>query len=258
MLSRMSQTLKVEVNAGLATVRLRRAHGNAINLDLVDELTAAFHRLDSDDSVNGVLLASSGKLFSPGLDLQELIELDRKQMERFLEHFNACILGLYAFSKPVVAAIQGHAVAGGCVLALTTDWRVLQDEKLIGLNEVKVGVPFPYGVAMLLRESVPGRHLEEIALFGRNYRGDEAVRVGLVHETHPAEGFEDHALSRLGEFASKDPAAFAITKRYLRAATVERIMADEARLAPDFLDRWFSVSTRSRVQAIVDELKSKG
>lgn len=253
----MSQTLKVSVEDGLATVRLDRAHGNAINLDLVDELTSAFRRLDTDRSVRGVMLAASGKLFSPGLDLQELVELNRLEMERFLERFNACILGLYTFSKPLVAAIHGHAVAGGCVLVLTADWRVLNHEKLLGLNEVRVGVPFPYGVAMILRESVPQRHLEEIALYGRNYRGDEAVRVGLAHETHGDEGFEEHCRSRLEELADKDSAAFAITKRYLRSPTVERIMADEARLASDFVDRWFSASTRRRLSEIVAKLTSR-
>jgi len=254
----MSTTLKTTVDRGLATVRLDRAHGNAINLDLVDELHAAFHRLDADSSVRGVLLTAAGKLFSPGLDLQELIELDRDRMGRFLERFNACILGLYTFSKPFVVALHGHAIAGGCVLALTADWRVLAADKLIGLNEIRVGVPFPYGVANILRESVPQRHLEEIALFGRNYRGDEALRIGLVHEVHPEEGFYEHALSRLAELADRDPSAFAITKRYLRAATVERIMADEARLERDFLDRWFSRSTRAKMQAILDELQGKG
>jgi enoyl-CoA hydratase len=254
----MSQTLEVTREDGLATVRLNRKHGNAINLDLVDELTSTFRKLDLDDDVRGVRLAAAGKLFSPGLDLQELIELERPDMERFLERFNACILSLYTFSKPLIAAIHGHAVAGGCVLCLTADWRVLQHEKMIGLNEVRVGVPFPYGVAMILRESVPQRHLEEIALFGRNYRGEEAVQVGLAHEVHPPDGFDAHCLSRLEALASKDAAAFAITKRYLRATTVEHIMADEARLESDFLDRWFSTSTRSKIQAIVGELKGRG
>jgi enoyl-CoA hydratase/carnithine racemase len=255
MLGDMSQTLEESFDGGLATVRLNRCHGNAINLDLVDELTATFRRLDLDDKVRGVQLAATGKLFSPGLDLQELIELGRTDMERFLERFNACILSLYTFSKPLLAAIHGHAVAGGCVLTLTADWRVLQQEKMIGLNEIRVGVPFPYGVAMILRESVPQRHLQEVALFGRNYRGEEAVQVGLVHEVHAAEGFEGHCSARLDALASKDAAAFAITKRYLRATTVERIMADEARLESDFLDRWFSSTTRSKIQAIVDELR---
>ncbi|NIM00698.1 MAG: hypothetical protein GTO30_16470 [Acidobacteria bacterium] len=254
----MSQTLETTVDDGLATVRLNRRHGNAINLDLVDELIATFHKLDADEAVRGVQLAAAGKLFSPGLDLQELIELDRSDMARFLERFNACILSLYTFPKPVVAAIHGHAIAGGCVLTLTADWRVLREERMIGLNEVRVGVPFPFGVAMILRESVQPRYLEEIALYGRNYRGEEAATVGLVHEVHAADGFEGHCRTRLESLADKDPAAFAITKRYLRAPTVERIMADEARLEVDFLDRWFSHETRTKIHAIVDELKGRG
>lgn len=251
----MSTTLETSVDEGLATVRLNRAHGNAINLDLVDELTAVFRKLDAESSVGGVLLTAAGKLFCPGLDLQELIKLDRAQMGVFLERFNACILGLYTFSKPLVVALHGHAIAGGCVLAMTADWRILQEDKLIGLNEVRVGVPFPYGVAMILRASVPHQHLEEIALFGRNYRGVEAERIGLVHEVYPEDTFHEHARSRLAELAERDAAAFAITKRYLRSPTVERIMADEARLENDFLDRWFSPSTRAKIQRIVDELK---
>jgi enoyl-CoA hydratase len=251
-------TIETARENGIERIYLNRDHGNAINGDLVADLTATFRRLDADDEVRGILLGARGKLFCPGLDLQELIELDRAQMERFVERFNACIMALYTCSKPVVAALHSHAVAGGCVLALTADWRVLHEEKMIGLNEVKVGVPFPYGVSMLLRESVPQRHLEEIALFGRNYRGNAAVEVGLVHETHGSEGFEEQALSRLEELASKDATAFAITKRYLRSPTVERILTDEARLAVDFIDAWFSPSTRSKIGAIVDELRARG
>src|SRR6185369_9186649 len=104
-----------------------------------------------------VLLASAHpKLFSPGLDLVSLYEYDRPAMESFLGKFAATIWSLYDLRKPVVAAIAGHAVAGGCVLALTADYRVLRRGGVqIGLNEVKVGVPLPWSVALLLRASVP-------------------------------------------------------------------------------------------------------
>ena len=90
------------------------------------------------------------------------------------------------------------------------------------MNEVRVGVPFPFGVSMVLRESVPATRLEEVALFGRNYSGEEAVAAGLAHELHGEEGFEAHCRSRLEELADKDAKAFAITKRYLRSATKPR------------------------------------
>ena len=253
----MFRTVTLSTEQGLATLRLQREHGNAINPQLVEDLLTALRRLEADDEARGVLLAASGKLFSPGLDLQELSELDRPMMERFLHRFNECILSLYTFSKPMVAAMHGHAIAGGCVLSLTADWRILRDNALVGLNEVKVGVPFPFGVAMILRESVSSTHLEEVALFGHNYRGAEALAAGLVHEVRPEEGFEEHCIERLEELAGKDPQAFALTKRYLRQATVERIRANDPRLAAEFLDRWFSPETRERVGAIVAQLRER-
>lgn len=253
----MGKTVALDIENGLATLRLGRAHGNAINSDLVDDLTESFRRADADPAVRGVLLASAGKLFCPGLDLRELIELDRGEMAEFLGRFSECILTMYTFGKPLVAAIHGHAVAGGCVLTLTADWRVLREGALVGLNEVKVGVSFPFGVAMLMRESVPIAHLEEVALFGWNYEGHKALAVGLAHELHGDDGFEAYCRGRLEELAARDPRAFAVSKRYLRSATVERMRQDGA-YAEDFLESWFSPATRAKVTAIVEGLRNRG
>jgi enoyl-CoA hydratase/carnithine racemase len=96
-----------------------------------------------------------------------------------------------------------------------------------------------------------------VALFGRNYRGQEAVAAGLAHETHPAEGFDEHCRARLEELASKDPRAFSISKRYLRMPVVERIAAHEERLMRDFVDSWFSPATRESIRGIVEELRGR-
>ena len=157
----------------------------------------------------------------------------------------------------MVGRLHGHTIAGGCVVSLTADWRVLRDGALIGLNEVRVGVPLPYGVAMILRESVPSPKVEEVALFGRNYRGEDAVAAGLAHETHPAEGFDDHCRARLEELAARDARAFSISKRYLRSEVVERIGAHERVLMHEFLDSWFSPSSQERLRAVADELRNR-
>jgi enoyl-CoA hydratase len=239
---------------GLAILRIGRANGNAINGDVVDGLTTLVRQAAQSEEIRGVLLAASGKLFSPGLDLRELIELDRRGMERFTRGFNTCVLELYAFAKPLVAAIHGHAVAGGCVLTLGADWRVLRRGALIGLNEVRVGVPLPFGVSMILRESVPRIHLEEVALLGLNYRDEAALEAGLVHELHAADGFEEHCLERLEELASRDSNAFAVTKRYLRSMIVERIRTEEDLHRDEFLDGWFSRPTQDRIRAVIAKL----
>jgi len=253
----VSDPVTLSIDGELATLTIAREHGNALNPATIEGLTALAHEADADPAVRALVFAARGKLFSPGLDLLELVDLDRATMHDFLRRFNACILALYTVSKPVVAALHGHAVAGGCVVALTTDWRVLRRGAKVGLNEVVVGVPFPYGVAQILRESVPARRITEVALFGHNFLDEAAVEAGLVHEVAEPEGFEARCRERATELAGKDPRAFATTKRYLRSATVERIRAHEAGLESEFLEAWFSPDTRARIGAIVQQLRSR-
>jgi len=254
----VAKTVTLEVDdAGLATIRMARDHGNAINGDLAVDLTEACRRAEEDDAVRGAVLAGAGKLFCPGLDVIDLVELDRPAMATFLARLNACVLALYTFAKPMVARLHGHTIAGGCVLSLTADWRVLREGALIGLNEVRVGVPLPYGVAMILRESVPSPRVEEVALFGRNYQDEAALAVGLAHEIHPAEGFDEHCRARLEELASKEARAFSISKRYLRSPVVERIAAREQALSHEFLDSWFAPASQERLRRVADGLRER-
>jgi enoyl-CoA hydratase len=218
----------------------------------------AFQEAQADPAVRAVALRAEGKLFCPGLDLQDLWPLDRPAMGRFMERFGACVLTLYACPKPVIAAVHGHALAGGCVLALTADWRVSRRGAMLGLNEVKVGVALPFGVAHMLRESVASARMAEIALLGRNFRDEEAVAAGLAHEVAEAPAFEETCRARIEEFASKDAAAFGVTKRYLRSAAIERIRANDRHLLGEWLDGWFSPPTRARVAEIVAGLQGKG
>lgn len=253
-----NKAVNLTVEDGVATVRIEREHGNAIDDLLIAGLTTAFHELGDDSAVQGVLLTAGGKMFSPGLDLQELLPLDRPAMEHFMERFDACVLQLYTFPKPVVAALQGHALAGGFILALTADWRIARSGAMVGLNEIKVGVPLPFGVSQVLRSAVPAHRLEEVALLGRNYAGHEALAAGLVNEVVSPEEFEGAAKSRIREFVSRDLQALATTKRYLRSGIVERIRAYGPTLTAEFLDAWFSPGTQGRIRAIVDGLASRG
>lgn len=252
-----TRVIDYSVEGGLATIRLSRAHGNAINADLLRGLSEAFAKAGADREVRGVLFAARGRLFCPGLDLQELIALDAPSMERFMVLFRDTLLELYTLPKPVVAAVSGHAVAGGCVISLIADLRVLVRGAMIGLNEVIVGVPLPFAVAHLLRDSVHRPRLEEVAMLGRNYSGEEAVGAGLVHEVHDENGFENHCRGRLEELASKDARAFGVTKRFLRAATAAQIEAESDRHRAEFLECWFSGPTQERIRRIVEDLKSR-
>ena len=243
----------MEKNGPLVTARFDKARGNAIDEPFTRELLAVAGELGADSGVRGVLLASAHpKLFSPGLDLVTLLDYDRPAMDRFMRLFAEAVWSLYALPKPVVAALAGHAVAGGCILALTADIRILRRGGVqIGLNEVKVGVPLPWSVCALLRAAVPPTSLSEVALLGRNFADDDAREAGLVDELADAEGFEDFCRARLEEFADKDAASVALTKGYLRADPLAQMRAREEEERGPWLDRWFSEGTRERIRQIV-------
>ena len=245
--------IRLERTGGFVTVRFDKARGNAIDEPFTQELLETAKQLGSDPGVRGILLASAHpKLFSPGLDLVTLLEYDRPAMERFMRLFAEAVWALYALPKPVVAAVGGHAVAGGCILALTADYRVLRRGGVqVGLNEVKVGVPLPWSVALLLRASVPAAALTQVALLGRNFADDDALAVGLADQLADADGFEDFCRARLEEFADKDTASIAITKGYLREGVLRDMRGREKEEMGTWLDRWFSDTTRERIRGIV-------
>jgi enoyl-CoA hydratase len=245
-------TVRIDRKGPLAVLRLDKGRGNAIDEPLVRDLLQAARDLGTDPSVRGVLLISAHpKLFCPGLDLVTLIELDRAAMEHFMLLFADMVWALYGLPRPMVAGVNGHAVAGGCILALTADHRVLRrGGAQIGLNEVKVGLPLPWSVSELLRASVPPPALGQVALLGRNFADDAAIRVGLADELADAEGFEDHCLLRLQEFAEKDGYAVVMTKMALRHDVLEGMKARERERMGGWLDGWFSDATRARLREL--------
>ncbi len=253
-----SRSVAVTVSDALAIVRISREHGNAIDSDMVDGLRAVCRDLAGRSEVRGVMLAAGGPLFCPGLDLRELIDYDRTAMNDFMTRFGEAVLSLFTLPKPLVAAISGHALAGGCLMAVTADRRILRRGCKVGLNAIRVGLPLPFGMALILREAVHSSRLEEAALLGRNYADEQAVEAGIVHEVHDGENFETFCLERLEQMASREGGAFATTKRYLRSATVERIRAHDAEYRDEFLDCWFAEPTRRRMERMVDELQRRG
>src|SRR5262245_14456373 len=139
--------MRIEAQGPNAIIRMDKSRANAIDGSFVEEMTRMVGEVEGYE---GVLLASAHpRVFCPGLDLVDLVELDRAAMKQFMEKFARMVWSLYGLRKPVVAAIGGHAVAGGCVLALTADYRVMKRGVNIGLNEVRVGVPLPWTVATL-------------------------------------------------------------------------------------------------------------
>jgi enoyl-CoA hydratase len=251
-------TVQIEIKDGIGTIRLAGPRGNAMSEALVADLSSALRTVGGEPSVRAVLLSSGhSKLFCPGLDLISLSTLERPELGAFMVTFSTLLTDLFALKKPVVAAVNGAAVAGGCLLALTADWRIVRRGAQMGLNEVKVGVPLPWSAVMLLRAAARASALSGVALLGRNFEGEAAVAVGLAHEVAEAEAFDAVVAERLAEFAEKDAYAFGVTKGYLRRATVTSMRDRETALLDEFLDGWFSPGTQARIQKTVTALQAK-
>jgi enoyl-CoA hydratase len=163
---------------------------------------------------------------------------------------------VFACPRPIVAAINGHAIAGGCVLALQCDWRILvQADAKIGLNETQLGIGLPSSVLEPLRLQVPAASLLPIAYEGKLFSPPEALALGLVHELSPAGELEARATERAQALAQVPAAALAQVKLGLRRATVEIIRRDAEGESERWLDTWFSPEGQRRLNAAVQRLR---
>lgn len=188
----------------------KNALGTAMMQDLQRRLAAA-------DGAP-VLLRGAGDVFSAGLNLVEIAGFDADGMRRYLGVLEDLITALYTYRGPLVAYVHGHAIAGGCILALCCDHRVCAPDPAIkfGLNEVALGLRFPRSIFQLVRRRVAPQSLDEVVLGGRLYEPRDALRVGFVDEL----GDEALARERLAALARHPAEVYALTKADLRAGVL--------------------------------------
>ncbi len=137
-------TIKVTVKDSIAVLALDRGKSNAINLAMIEELHQMIHNISEEEQIGALLITGKENFFSSGLDLFEIYDYDASTMRHFWLKFIELIEAMFSFKKPMVAAITGHSPAGGCVLALCADYRLMAQGKfVIGLNEVAVGIIVP-------------------------------------------------------------------------------------------------------------------
>ena len=233
---------------GVTVATIDRPPANALTLEFFAELEALVARL-SADATRALVLTGAGRFFSAGLDLFEVFAADAAGFAAFTARFDAGFAALFAFPKPVVAAINGHAVAGGAVLAACADFRLVADGPgRIGLTEILLGVPFPASILEIVRHACAGPDLREILYHGRTYLPEEARRRRLADEVLPAPDLLSRARALAAELATREPVAFAETKRALRADVLARMAALPPGQDPIWAI-WKSRETRAAVEA---------
>jgi len=198
-----------------------------------------------------VLLRGAGDSFCAGLNLKEIATLDGQAMAAYLNLFDELVVTLLAHEAPVVACVNGHAIAGGCVLALACDLRVAaaHDSLRIGLNEVAIGLVYPPRVLKLARARLAPSHLARVILEAGLYSPQESLRLGLVHDVaRDAPGAARLMLERL---AAHPREAYVEAKRELNRTALELEPLEQEAFRARVLPRWTSPELKQMVLAVL-------
>jgi enoyl-CoA hydratase len=174
-------------------------------------------------------------------------------VNRFLPAFGALLFELFTYPGPVVSAVNGHAVAGGALVAWCGDLRVMAEGKArIGVPELRVGVPFPAVAVEIMRFATGGRGLQALAYVGRTLAPDEALAAGLVDEITAPDALGERAAALAASLAAVPRASFEITKRALRRPAVEALRHEGATIDAEVLATWRLPSTFDTIRAYLD------
>ncbi len=240
----------VRLRDGIATVVLQRGPVNALNPVVVEELSATFNGLQGAAEARAVVLTSCGKFFSFGFDIPEFLSYTREEFTRYLTSFTTLYRDLFIYPKPLVAAINGHAIAGGCMIALACDSAIMvQGSAKIALNEVAFGSSIFAGSAEMLQFRT-GSRASDVLYSGAMYSPTEAREIGLIAEVVAPEALLERAREIAEELASKRPAAFASIKSLLRKPVADAMASREAASIHEFVDIWYSEPTWTNLRSI--------
>jgi enoyl-CoA hydratase/carnithine racemase len=239
-------------------LRLARPPANALDPALVRSLREAVQRAPATGA-RAIVLSGRPGLFSAGLDVPALLALDGAAMRAFWGEFNGLMAAIGRSPLPIAAAIGGHSPAGGAVLALFCDWRVMaRGPYRIGLNEVQVGLSVPWVIQFALRRLLGAHRAERLLVAGAMIESEEAHRVGFVDELADPEAVVARAIEWCRAHLALPPEAMAETRRLARADLHDALDAAQRTDDEAFLARWFSDETQTTLKALVARLKAKG
>jgi len=224
---------------GIAVVRLAHGKVNALDLELLRAITATFQELAAGPA-RAIVFSGSGRAFSAGVDLWRIVDGGEAYVRAFLPALNECFETVFNTAKPVVAAVNGHAIAGGCILAACCDHRVMAEGTgRIGVTELLVGVPFPLTPLSILGYATGSTNARAAVLTGQTYAAAEAVERGLADAAVPPDALLDHALAaarRLVEVTAPD--TYAMTKQQLHLDVNERLARHRPAYDPPVTELW--------------------
>lgn len=256
----MSSHVQIHDHGRIRELRLARAPVNALDPGLCRALIAALDAAVAGD-VEAVVLSGTPGVFSAGLDVPHLLSLggDRHALHAAWGAFFGAVRALAGLRIPVVAAITGHAPAGGCVLALCCDYRVMARSPdafrpyAIGMNETQVGLAVPDGVQHLMRRVIGRHRAERLLVAGSMVPAEEALRIGLIDALAESDAVVPQALAWLEPLLRLPRAPMLQTRALARADLIQALDPDHLHL-DRFVDTWYAPDTQAGLHALMAKL----
>ncbi len=243
--------VSISKDDSFAIVTLNRGKVNALNEPLIEEINRYFVDLENDRTVKAVIFTGQRKFFSFGFDIPEFLSYSKDAFIRYLTKFTNLYTFMFLYAKPIIAALNGHTIAGGCMLALACDYRIMVSEKAkISLNEISFGSSVFAGVVEMLKFWVGQKNAESILYSGAMYSAEEAIQLGLVDQISSSENLMNDARKVAQDFANKDMAAFRSIKGLLRKPVAEEMARREEDSIREFVDIWYSKETWKKIKEI--------
>lgn len=251
-------TINVTIKDRLAIITLNRGKSNALNREMVTELTDMLHNIANDATIGGAIITGKEHFFSAGLDLIELYNYNEEEAKSFWHLFLKFAAEITAFKKPLIAAINGHSPAGGCVIALACDARVMAEGKyVIGLNEVPVGIIVPNSIFHLYAFWLGKADASRSLLEGKLFNPEEALAIGLVDEVVKQESILTAAERKARKYMAFESNTWQQSKINIRKELIAITTADQSADLEVMLKQWWAPSTRAILKTIIDSLQKK-
>ncbi|WP_276089460.1 enoyl-CoA hydratase/isomerase family protein [Pedobacter sp. JY14-1] len=251
-------TIKVTVKDQLAIITMDRGRSNALNREMITELKDMLGNISADPNIAAVILTGKEGFFSAGLDLIELYNYSEQEAEDFWKLFLDFVASLVAFRKPLIAAINGHSPAGGCVIALACDHRVMAEGNyIIGLNEVPVGIIVPNSIFKLCSFWLGQAQASRALLEGKLFNPAEALHAGLVDELANPGGILTAAERKARRYMAMERNTWTQSKLNIRKELIAAAGSDQTEELAAMLRQWWSPATRAILKNLIDNLQKK-
>lgn len=250
------KNLTLSVHDHTALVGLDRGRSNAINAELLEELTQTIKNIENDESIFGLILHGKEGFFSAGLDLIELYDYNQTQIKDFWKSFLFLTQSFAAFKKPTLAAIGGHSPAGGCVLALCCDYRIMAEgDYIIGLNEIPVGIIVPEAIFHLYSFWLGQANAYRFLLEGKLLQPAQALEVGLIDELVPYSSLRSRAEKQMHLYIQQEANTWQQSKINMRRELIAKMNMCSEQSLDVILEQWWAPSTRSILNTIIENLQ---